>query len=113
MAQFKKGSTPWNKGKKLSDEHKRNLSKSHMGYQMPEEQKRKIGRKGEKHHNWKGGTMWHMAGYIQRLCPDHPFSGKFGYVFEHRLVMEAHLGRPLLPTERIHHINGIKSEISC
>lgn len=44
---------------------------------------------------------------------------KFGYVrrrrdgtwqTQHRMVMETLIGRPLLPTESVHHINGVRDD---
>ncbi len=37
-------------------------------------------------------------------------TGRERRIFEHRVVMAEHLGRPLLSSENVHHINGVKSD---
>ena len=55
---------------------------------------------------WKGG-MKIVKGYEYQRTPDHPHASKHGrYVAVHRLVMEKKLGRYLLPTEVVDHIDG-------
>ncbi len=48
-----------------------------------------------------------------------PYIGRGGYVYvrdngklvaQHRLVMEEHLQRPLWPDERVHHLNGDRTD---
>ena len=78
---FKPGAIPWNKGL--------------VGYMA-----------GDKHWNWKGGRRKHSGGYIEVKCEDHPRANSGGYVMEHRLVVEQHLGRLLEDGEVVHHIDG-------
>ena len=61
------------------------------------------GQKLERNGCWRGGRVLTAGGYWQILCPYHPYSDKRGYVMEHRMVMEEHLKRFLLPEEVVHH----------
>ena len=75
--------------RKLTEEHKRKISKFMKGRFV-----------GELNGHYKGGTI-HDAGY-RRIY----INGK--QVFEHRHIMSVYLGRPLHKKEEIHHINGDK-----
>lgn len=67
------------------------------------------GKIGENHPCWRGGRIM-VNGYWVVWKPDHPYCDNHGYVLEHRLVMEQHLGRYLTQIEEVHHINKIRTD---
>lgn len=65
-----------------------------------------------KHTTAKNYKTKNRAGYILTLVhgPRRKGATKWGYMYEHRIVMEQHLGRYLRRGEHVHHINGNKAD---
>lgn len=82
-----------NRNRKFSEETKQKISNS-----------RKNKLVGKNNPKWKGGKFI-TRNHIKVLYKNHPFAGQNGYIWEHRLVMEKHLGRYLDSKEVVHHIN--------
>jgi len=74
------------RGRKLSDDHRRNIAKA-------------------KALHCAGHKKMRDDGYISVYFPEHPAASKDGYVMEHRLLMEKKIGRLLEKDEVVHHIN--------
>lgn len=51
-------------------------------------------------------------GYVLVHIPEHPKSFDRGWYYEHRAVLEQHIGRFLNKWETVHHINGNKLDNS-
>ena len=63
-----------------------------------------MGRKGAKPHNWNGGLSTGRGdGYVDIFIPSHHRAHGHGYVFEHTLIAEQALGKPVPREAVIHH----------
>lgn len=91
---YKKNHIPWIKGKHHSVATRKKIKSN-----LPK-------RFGTNAPCWKGGRIKGGGGYIMINSPEHPNKTKQGYVLEHRLVMEKHIGRYLESKEHVHHKNG-------
>lgn len=111
--EFTKGFTPWNKGK--GKRFKLICEECKKTFEVVPNRKDKakycsikcarVKTTGAGNNFWKGGKIKISTGYIKVLCKDHPYADSLGYVMEHRLVMEKHMGRYLSPKEVVHHID--------
>ena len=64
----------------------------------------------ENNPNWQGGKFLSPDGYVLIRKPEHPQANHLGYIFEHRYIMEQHIGRLLKPLEMVHHINNDRTD---
>lgn len=56
--------------------------------------------------HWEYSKTVKKGQYLYAVVPHHPNAHSRGYVLEHRVVMENHLGRLLEKGEVVHHINN-------
>ena len=118
-----------NRGRKLTADQRKKRSANMVGHPVAEETRRKISEqhkaagirppeefafrtgisrpKRESSPNWKGGISY-VSGYRCVYMPDHPRSHPNGYVYEHILIAESSLARPLDDQEVVHHRDGDK-----
>lgn len=79
-------------------------NKKYRRQKMSGESNHQFGRRGpERKGVFKGGKRISSWGYVLVLQEK-------GYEFEHRLLMEQHIGRKLGRREHVHHINGNKKD---
>lgn len=64
--------------------------------------------------SWKGGRIKNAGGYalvkLPQNSPYFPMVNKERYILEHRLIIAQKLGRCLLKSEQVHHLNGIRDD---
>lgn len=82
--------------------HKINNGRKHTATQRKERSQRC---QGKNNPNYKGRRK---CLYIQIQRKDHPYADKLGYVYLHRLIVEAIIGRYLPKEQEVHHLDENK-----
>jgi len=67
---------------------------------------------GEEAPGWKGGTKRHSEGYLSIKNPSHQRASAEGYVYEHLLIAESALAKPLPAGAVVHHVNRKRGDNS-
>ena len=98
------------RGRKLSKNTINKIRTFHKNRLKNKEERIKCGLPKEKNPNWKGGKYTDNRGYVLILDHSHPNCDIRGYIYEHRLIVEKHIGRYLSSKEVVHHINNIKND---
>lgn len=62
-------------------------------------------KRGSANPMWKGGARVDKGRRVVQVGSDHPMANSSGWVYEHRLVAAAAIGRFLRPDEYVHHID--------
>lgn len=60
--------------------------------------------------NGYGHKKKHNAGYVLVYAPKHPHAHRDGYIMEHTVIMERHIGRYLRANECVHHKNRNRAD---
>lgn len=87
-----------------SDKHVQNILRIYNAERLS-----RGARHGELNHGYIGGRSIDLDGYaLVQAHADHPHARTTGLIYEHRLVVEQEIGRYLLPTEVVDHIDGLQ-----
>lgn len=96
-----------------SEEFRKKVSAIHKGKKLSDEQRKEISERNSCNYNGLNGyghTKRHRKGYILVYVPKHPHAHADGYMMFHTVLVEREIGRYLNDDEVVHHINHIRDD---